>query len=138
MYSLNDLSFDDFVTIDDHRGKIIVGEVDKEIRFNPKRIFFVRPQSDKQKRGGHAHRISWQMLMVVKGSCVISVDDGENRQDTILKSNKTALTIPPGLWSSQLYKTKDTILMVASDMIYDEGDYIRDYQIFKQFRNIAN
>ena len=33
MYSLNDLSFDDFVTIDDHRGKIIVGEVDKEIRF---------------------------------------------------------------------------------------------------------
>ena len=110
MYSLNDLSFDDFVTIDDHRGKIIVGEVDKEIRFNPKRIFFVRPQSDKQKRGGHAHRISWQMLMVVKGTCVITVDDGENRQDTILKSNKTAFTIPPGLWSSQLYKTKDTIL----------------------------
>ena len=138
MYSLNDLLFDDFVTIDDPRGRITVGEVDKEIRVKPKRIFFVRPQSDEQERGGHAHRISWQMLMVVKGTCVITVDDGKNRKDIILKSNKTALTIPPGLWSRQVYKTKDTILMVASDMTYDEGDYIRDYQVFKQFRNIAN
>ena len=138
MYSLNDLFFDDFVTIDDPRGRITVGEVDKEIRVNPKRIFFVRPQSDEQERGGHAHRISWQMLMVLNGTCVITVDDGENRKDIILKSNKAALTIPPGLWSRQVYKTKDTILMVVSDMTYDEGDYIRDYQVFKQFRNIAN
>ena len=33
MYFLNDLFFDDFVTIDDPRGRIIVGEVDKEIKF---------------------------------------------------------------------------------------------------------
>ena len=136
MYSVNDILLDDFVTIVDLRGSITVGEVDKEIRFRPKRIFFVRPESDEQERGGHAHKISWQMLMVPMGTCIITLDDGENRKDTILKNNKTALTIPPGLWSSQFYKTKDTILMVASDMAYDEGDYIRDYQSFKRFRNI--
>ncbi len=138
MYSLNDVGFDELVTIEDSRGTITVGEVDKEIRFNPKRIFFVRPQSDEQVRGGHAHRISWQMLIVVKGTCVVTLDDGENRQDTILKSSKIALTIPPGLWSSQVYKTKDTLIMVASDMVFDESDYIRDYQSFKDFRKIEN
>ena len=138
MYSLNDVGFDELVTIEDSRGTITVGEVDKEIRFNPKRIFFVRPQSDEQVRGGHAHRISWQMLIVVKGTCIITLDDGEDRQDIILKSSKTALTIPPGLWSSQVYKTKDTLIMVASDMVFDESDYIRDYQSFKDFRKIGN
>ena len=138
MYSLNDVGFDELVTIEDSRGTITVGEVDKEIRFNPKRIFFVRPQSDEQVRGGHAHRISWQMLIVVKGTCVVTLDDGENRQDTILKSSKIALTIPPGLWSSQVYTTKDTLIMVASDMVCDESDYIRDYQSFKDFRKIEN
>ena len=138
MYSLNDVGFDELVTIEDSRGTITVGEVDKEIRFNPKRIFFVRPQSDEQVRGGHAHRISWQMLIVLKGTCVVTLDDGENRQDTILKSSKIALTIPPGLWSSQVYKTKDTLIMVASDMVFDESDYIRDYQSFKDFRKIEN
>ena len=138
MYSLNDVGFDELVTIEDSRGTITVGEVDKEIRFNPKRIFFVRPQSDEQVRGGHAHRISWQMLIVVKGTCVVTLDDGKNRQDTILKSSKIALTIPPGLWSSQVYKTKDTLIMVASDMVFDESDYIRDYQSFKDFRKIEN
>ena len=138
MYSLNDVGFDELVTIEDSRGTITVGEVDKEIRFNPKRIFFVRPQSDEQVRGGHAHRISWQMLIVVKGTCVVTLDDGENRQDTILKSSKIALTIPPGLWSSQVYTTKDTLIMVASDMVFDESDYIRDYQSFKDFRKIEN
>ncbi len=138
MYTLNDVLFDDFVTIEDSRGTITVGEVDKEIRFNPKRIFFVRPKSDEQMRGGHAHRISWQMLIVVKGACVITLDDGEIRQDTTLKSSKTALTIPPGLWSSQVYQTKNTLLMVASDMVFDESDYIRDYKSFRDFRSIEN
>lgn len=44
-----------------------------------------------------------------------------------------ALLTPPGIWAEQTYLEKDTTLMVACDALYDEADYIRDYEEFLKY-----
>jgi len=41
------------------------------------------------------------------------------------------LLIPPGIWAREDYLTDGAVLMVLCDRIYEEGDYIRDYDEFK-------
>lgn len=53
----------------------------------------------------------------------------------MLDSKGVGLYIPPGIWAEQIYKTKDSALMVLCDRPYEPVDYIHDfdeYLIYKQ------
>ena len=41
--------------------------------------------------------------------------------------------VKPGIWGEQMYLEDNTILVVLSDYLYDENDYIRNYNEFKNF-----
>ena len=53
----------------------------------------------------------------------------------ILDNPSIILKIPNMIWSSQMYKTKNTILLVLSDLEYSEEDYIRGYKEFIEYKN---
>ena len=101
-----------------------------------KRIFVVKG-NEKEIRGHHAHRQVTQYLVCVHGACEVICDDGSQKKSFQLNVPNQALLIPPGIWAEQTYLEKDTTLMVACDALYDEADYIRDYDVFLDFqRNI--
>ena len=97
-----------------------------------KRLFFISPEGNST-RGDHAHLDCWQTLMCIKGKILITVDDGINKQIVDLSSYGQALTIPPELWCRQDYSPNSSLVVLCSHP-YDEKDYIRDYQVFKNFR----
>ncbi|MDA9634177.1 FdtA/QdtA family cupin domain-containing protein [Pseudomonadota bacterium] len=97
-----------------------------------KRLFFISPEGNST-RGDHAHLDCWQTLMCIKGKILITVDDGINKQIVDLSSYGQALTIPPELWCRQEYSPNSSLVVLCSHP-YDEKDYIRDYQVFKNFR----
>lgn len=98
-----------------------------------KRIFIVKG-NENEIRGYHAHYQVTQYLVCVHGACEVICDDGLQKKSFQLNAVNQALLLPPGIWAEQTYLEKDTTLMVVCDALYDEADYIRDYEVFLKFR----
>lgn len=81
-------------------------------------------------RGFHAHRKLHQVIIVINGSITISVDDGSNKKDVTLDSQNKALLIGPNIWRTMTWNDNLASLLVLASEVYDEEDYIRDYEEF--------
>ncbi len=114
----------------DLRGSLTFAEVDQSLPFVPKRYFLVFEVSSQEIRGEHAHRTCHQLLVCVKGSCSVVVDDGRNRREILLNKPNKALHIPPMIWATEYKYSPDAALLVLASEIYKPEDYIRDYDVF--------
>ena len=74
-------------------------------------------------RGAHAHKECHQFLIAASGSFEVVLDDGVNRRTILLNRPFYGLHIPPGIWASE------------QGFSYEEGDYLRDYQDFIEYKN---
>lgn len=119
--------------IEDLRGALTFGEIQKHIPFAPKRFFVVYDVPNLEVRGEHAHKELHQFLFCLKGSCSIMLDDGEYRDEVVLNTPTVGLHIPPKLWGVQYKFSPDAIMLVLASDIYKADDYIRDYQQFKEY-----
>jgi dTDP-4-dehydrorhamnose 3,5-epimerase-like enzyme len=86
-------------------------------------------------RGFHAHRKLSQVLIVINGSITISVDDGKHKKDVTLDSQNKALFIGPNVWHTMTWNDDSASLLVLASELYDEDDYIRDYNEFLSWVN---
>lgn len=94
-----------------------------------KRIFFI-DSSKKTTRGNHAHKLCWQTLINIKGSIIIEVDNGSDKTSINLEKSGEGIVLPPMFWSKQIY-SNNSVLMVACSELYEEEDYIRNYDEFR-------
>ena len=116
--------------IKDARGSLSYVQYDETLPFLPRRCFVVFDVSEGQTRGGHAHRTVHQLLICVKGSCLVSLDDGETRDQVCLDRPQLALYIPPKIWATQERFSRDGVLSVLASEEYDPDEYIKDYDEF--------
>jgi len=75
-----------------------------------------------------------QFMVCINGAVEIIISDGESEKKYMLSDMSEGLLVPPGYWCEQNYKNKDAILLVFCDKHYNESDYIRDYKLFKNFK----
>lgn len=113
----------------DMRGAATIGEF-RGLPFSPKRFFTVTDVPSKDARGEHAHKTLKQLLICVKGSCSVRVDDGRRADEVTLDRPELALYMPPRLWGTQYRFSKDAVLLVLASAPYDAREYIRDYDEF--------
>ena len=118
--------------ITDLRGNLSVGEIGKELPFEPKRYFVVFDVSSREVRGEHAHRTLHQFLVCLKGECALVVDDGVQREELWLDSPALGVHVEPLVWGIQYKFSSDALLLVLASDIYDPHDYIRDYDEFER------
>ena len=126
-----------FITLKQHSNKrenLIAIDYEKDLNFNIKRSFIVT-SSKNIIRGKHAHKELNQFLLCLNGSCEITCNDGSKEKKFLLESPNKALFIPKQIWASQKYLSDKSILLVLCDNKYIEDDYIRDYEVFKKYRN---
>ena len=114
----------------DERGMLVALEYEKECPFPIKRVYYMYDTKGKVRRGYHAHRNLQQLLICVNGSCKIHLDDGEETREIILDTPQKGLYLGRGIWREMYDFTPGTVLMSLASELYDEGDYIRDYQQF--------
>lgn len=103
----------------------------------PLRRTFIVTAGAGQVRGAHAHRVCHQLLLALRGSVLVSVDNGNFTIDFELTDSAQGLLIPPLNWATQKYMSEETILLVACDQLFDEQDYIRNYEEFKRVSEAA-
>ena len=116
--------------VEDMRGSLSFAEVEQFMPFAAKRYFLVYDVKSHEVRGEHAHRHLHQFLVCVKGSCLVVVDDGINREEYEMNSPSIAIHIPPMVWGVQYKYSSDAVLLVLASDKYDASEYIRDYEEF--------
>jgi len=120
--------------VDDVRGLLSFGEIERHLPFPIKRYFLVFGVSSQHIRGEHAHKTLHQFLICVHGRCHLMVDDGHNRQEFVLNSPSLGVHVPPMVWAVQYKYTPDAVLLVLASDVYNAADYIRDYTEFLALR----
>lgn len=116
----------------DMRGALSYAEHPAQLPFEPKRVFLVYDVPSRQVRGEHAHHTLHEVLVCVKGSCSVALDDGRVRDEVELDSPTIGLHLPPMVWRVHYNYTPDAVVMVLASDVYDAGDYMRDYDHFLQ------
>ena len=123
----------DLVSHGDSRGQLVAIEEYDEIPFKIKRVYYIYDTNSDVTRGCHAHRTLKQLLVCVSGNCKIRLDDGKESQIVLLDKPNEGILICDTIWREMFDFSKDAVLLVLASDIYDEKDYIRDYQEFLKY-----
>lgn len=115
----------------DERGALVALEQGKNIPFEIKRVYYLFKTKEGVRRGFHAHKSLKQIAIAVRGSCRFLLDDGSERVELLLDNPAQGLLIDSYIWREMYEFSEDCVLMVLADQLYDESDYIRDYEKFK-------
>ena len=124
----------DISKIHNESGNITVVENGVNIPFGVKRIYYLYDIPSGEARGGHAHYELEQYIIAVSGCFDVVLDDGLNKKRITLNRPNLALHIVPGLWRELDNFSSGAITMVLASRIYEEQDYIRDYNDFLKFK----
>lgn len=117
----------------DNRGQLVSIEEYKDIPFEIKRVYFMYDTDTEATRGHHAHRKLEQILFCVHGSCKVRLDNGSEKKVINLERPYEGLYISSNMWREMFDFSEDAVLMVLASELYDESDYIRDYDEFKKY-----
>jgi UDP-2-acetamido-3-amino-2,3-dideoxy-glucuronate N-acetyltransferase len=120
-----------FPLIPDPRGSLMFAEFPKHLPFVPKRFFATYDVPPGSVRGEHAHRHLEQIIVILKGSLVATVDDGLVSEECLLDSPGFGLYIPPLVWGVQSRHSPDCVMLVLASDVYDESGYLRNYDDFR-------
>ena len=115
---------------DDERGKLVAVETGKEIPFPIRRVYYIYDTKTDVARGFHAHKKLEQILICMHGSCKIRLDNGKEQTVVALSDPAEGLYIGHAMWREMFDFSPDAVLVVLASELYDESDYIRNYDEF--------
>ena len=117
----------------DARGNLSVVENFREFPVEIKRIFWIYGVPEGQGRAAHAHKEQMQLIIPTSGHFTVKIDDGEEITTFCMDEPNKGLLVPPGNWISLENFSKDAVCMVVAPEVYDESDYMREYDEFLEF-----
>ena len=113
-------------------GYLSVAELNEQLPFEVKRVFWTYDTPAFITRGRHAHKATELLLIAVSGQITVQIEyaDSSELLTYQLTSPHQALYIPPKTWHTMQYSVGAVQLVLASSF-YHEDDYVRSYEDFK-------
>jgi dTDP-4-dehydrorhamnose 3,5-epimerase-like enzyme len=134
MTSIDDCKILEIPKIHDTRGNLSVIENDT-IPFPIQRVYYLYDIPSGAERGGHSHKILKEFLVALSGSFDVILQDGIATKTITLNKPNFGLLIENGIWRElQNFSSGSVCLVIASD-VFDEEDYVREYEVFKLLKN---
>lgn len=133
--SVYDCSVIELPKLNNRAGNITPVTNNENIPFDVKRIFYIYDIPGGEDRGAHAHKECHQFLIAASGSFEIEMDDGTNKRTVTLNRPYYGLHIPPGIWAAEKGFSSGSVCLVLASHKYDESDYLREYNIFRIWKN---
>ncbi len=135
MFNVEDCEIVNLPIVYRESGNITVLENNANIPFAIKRIYYLYDVPMNTERGGHAHYQLQQYVVAASGSFTFLLDDGKNKKEVFLNHPNKALHIVPGIWREMKDFSSGSVCLVLASIVYEEADYIRDYDDFLKFRS---
>jgi hypothetical protein len=121
----------DIPKITDTRGNL--GVIEKTtIPFEIKRVYYLFDVPSTAYRGGHAHINQLELLVALSGSFDVKLNDGKEETFVTLNKPDKGLLIEKGIWRELDNFSSGSVCLVLASDVFDEGDYIRDFETFKK------
>ncbi|QCI98790.1 sugar 3,4-ketoisomerase [Agrobacterium larrymoorei] len=117
--------------ISDVRGSLTFIEGSNHIPFEVKRVYYLYDVPGGADRGSHAHKNLHQFMISISGSFDVRLDDGTAQKTFHLNRSYQGLYICPMTWRYLDNFSSGAVCLVLASEAYDEVDYIRDYQDFR-------
>ena len=118
------------------KGNITVVENNFQVPFDINRVYYLYDVPGGEDRGGHAHKDLYQLIIAAGGSFDITLDDGKNKKKITLNRPYQGLYVVPGIWRDiNNFSSGSTCLVLASAK-YEELDYIRSFEEFKNSKKL--
>ena len=132
--TIHDCKLVDLRKISDPRGNLTVIEVNEDIPFDIKRVYYLYDVPGGESRGAHAHKKLYQLLVAVNGSFSVALSDGKERVTYYLKRPYYGLLIVPGIWRDLDDFSSGSVCLCLASEHYEAEDYIRDYNEFLDYK----
>jgi dTDP-4-dehydrorhamnose 3,5-epimerase-like enzyme len=134
MTTIDDVRLIEVPKIHDTRGNLSVIE-GSTIPYEIKRVYYLYDVPSGSERGGHSHIEQHEFLIALSGSFDVILDDGNSKKTVTLNKPNFGLLIPPGIWRELQNFSSGSVCLVLASAVFDEADYIRDFDDFKLFKN---
>ena len=134
MTTIHDTNFIDITKVHDTRGNLSVIEGDA-IPFEMKRVYYLYDIPSGGRRGGHSHINQQELLVALSGSFDVILNDGNEQKTVTLNKPNVGLLIVNGIWRElENFSSGSVCLVLASD-VFEEEDYIRNFEAYKLSKN---
>lgn len=119
----------------DPRGNLSFLENESQIPFKIARSYWIYDVPGGESRGGHAFKENDEFIIALSGAFDVVLDNGKKKIKFQLNRSYYGLYIPKGWWREIENFSTNSVAFVLSSILYDENDYIRDFEEFKSWIN---
>ena len=120
----------------DTRGNLTFLESNVHIPFEIKRTYWIYDVPGGEIRGSHAFKKSHELIIALSGSFDVLLNDGKQESRYTLNRSYYGLYVPNLIWKSMENFSTNSLALVVSNISYDQTDYIRNFEDFKQMKDI--
>lgn len=119
----------------DKRGNLSFFEYPNQLPFEIVRTYWIYDVPGGQVRGSHAFKQQKEFIIALSGSFDVILHDGEKEERFSLNRSYKGLYVPKMYWRSIENFSTNSLALIVSDKLYDESDYVRDFEQFKTMKN---
>ncbi len=124
LVNLNRVSFDNLLV------DITIAQVEDQVPFTIKRVYWLRSGSIPSMRGNHAHINAYQFLTIIQGEVILHITNQQGeKQQYFLNNSPTGLVVPPKHWL-EIEMEQDTVLLCFSSKLFEEQITEYDFSNF--------
>lgn len=116
----------------DKRGNLSFIESNNQIPFRIQRTYWIYDVPGGESRGGHAFIENEELIIALSGSFEIVIDDGRAIKTYNMNRSYYGLYIPTMNWREIINFSTNSLALILSSTSYNEKDYIRNYDRFKE------
>lgn len=119
----------------DPRGNLSFFEYPNQLPFEIARTYWIYDVPGGEIRGSHAFKEQQEFIVALSGSFDVILNDGEKEERFSLSRSYYGVLIPKMYWRRLENFSTNSLALIVSDKSYDENDYIRDFEEFKNLKN---
>lgn len=118
----------------DPQGNLSIVEEMKDVSFKIERSYWIYDVPGGEIRGGHAYKTLQEFIVALSGSFDVVLHNGEKEQRFTLNRSYYGLYVPKMYWRQMENFSTNSVALILADQEYNENEYIRDFEQFKQVK----